>query len=211
MLGLSGTSSYAVFVYLCICIFVFVCSAHGDIIFDILEQSSFQKYTISWVFLALRHMLYLSICVFCICIFVFELLAHLNIIFVILEQSSFQKYTTCWVFLALRHMLFLCICETQPSSIQRLYLPLFVCPSVPHGNIFQKMYGLYGLKHHTSGDVTMWDSAFGCWKAEFCNFEQGFTNFDLQQHDFGLQFKIINHSDRTIRSDTLDITCSWLP
>ena len=41
MLGLSGTSSYAVFVYWCACIFVFVCSAHGDIIFYILDQSSF--------------------------------------------------------------------------------------------------------------------------------------------------------------------------
>ena len=61
MLGLSGTSSYAVFVYLCFCICVFVCSAHGNIIFDILEQSSFQKYTTCCVFLALRHMLYLCI------------------------------------------------------------------------------------------------------------------------------------------------------
>ena len=71
MLGLSGTSSYAVFVFLCICvfcIFVFARSAHGIIIFNILEQSSFQKYTTCWVFLALRHMLYL--CILCICIFV---------------------------------------------------------------------------------------------------------------------------------------------
>ena len=115
MLGLSGTLSYAVFVHLCICIFVFALLAHGNIIFDILEQSSFQKYTTCWVFLALCHMLYLCICVFlylyfCICIFVFALLTHGNIIFDILEQSSFQKYTTCWVFLALCHMLYLCIC-----------------------------------------------------------------------------------------------------
>ena len=48
--------------------FVFACLTHGNIIFDILEQSSFQKYTTCWVFLALRHMLYLRICVFCICI-----------------------------------------------------------------------------------------------------------------------------------------------
>ena len=40
-----------------------------SIIFDILEKSSFQKYTTCWVFLALRHMLYLCICVFCNCIF----------------------------------------------------------------------------------------------------------------------------------------------
>ena len=66
MLGLSGTSSYAVFVYLCvcvfcICIFIFVCSAPGNISFDILEQSSFQKYITCWVFLTLCHMLYLCI------------------------------------------------------------------------------------------------------------------------------------------------------
>ena len=64
MLCLSGTLAYAVFVYLCICIFVFVRLTHVNIIFDILEQSSFQRYTSSWVFLALCHMLYLCICVF---------------------------------------------------------------------------------------------------------------------------------------------------
>merc|ERR1719397_1147079 len=58
-----------VFVYLCICIFVFVRLSHGNIIFHILEQSSFQKYITSGVFLALCHMLYLCICVFCICMF----------------------------------------------------------------------------------------------------------------------------------------------
>ena len=46
-MGLSGTLSYAVFVYLCICIFVFVSLTHGNVIFDILEQSSFQKYTLA--------------------------------------------------------------------------------------------------------------------------------------------------------------------
>ena len=35
MLGLSGTSSCDVFVYLCICIFVFACLTHGNIIFDL--------------------------------------------------------------------------------------------------------------------------------------------------------------------------------
>ena len=34
-------------------------SARGNLIFDILEQSSFQKYATCWVFLALHHMLYL--------------------------------------------------------------------------------------------------------------------------------------------------------
>ena len=63
LLGLSGTLSYAVFVYLCICIYVFAHLTHGSIIFDTLEQSSFQKYTTCWVFLALCHMPYLCICV----------------------------------------------------------------------------------------------------------------------------------------------------
>ena len=50
------------------------CTLHGNIIFDILEQSSFQKYTTCWVFLAHCLMLYLCICVFlylyfCICAF----------------------------------------------------------------------------------------------------------------------------------------------
>ena len=54
--------------------------------FDILEQSSLQKYTTCWVFLVLYHIMY-----FCICIFVFVCLIHGNIIFDILEQSSFQK------------------------------------------------------------------------------------------------------------------------
>ena len=69
LFGLSGTSSYAVFVYFVFVFFVFARLTHGNIIFDMLEQSSFQKYTTCWVFLALRHMLYLCICVFCICIF----------------------------------------------------------------------------------------------------------------------------------------------
>ena len=60
--------------YLCICICVFARLTHRSIIFDTLEQSSFQKYTTYWVFLALPHMLYLCICVFvnlyfCICAF----------------------------------------------------------------------------------------------------------------------------------------------
>ena len=76
MLGLSGTLSYAVFVYLCICIFVFACLLHGNIIFDIFEQSSFQKYATCWVFLVLCHVLYLCICVF---VFVYLCMRHLVI------------------------------------------------------------------------------------------------------------------------------------
>ena len=70
MLGLFGTSLYAVFVYLCI-FFVFVRLTHLHIIFDTSEQSLFKKYTICGVYLALCHMLYL-----CICIFVFARWTH---------------------------------------------------------------------------------------------------------------------------------------
>merc|ERR1711954_36091 len=35
-----------------------------NIIFDISEQSSFQKYTTCWVFLSLCNMLYLCICIY---------------------------------------------------------------------------------------------------------------------------------------------------
>ena len=53
-----------VFLYFCICICLFARSTNRNIIFDTLEQSSFQKYTTCWVFLALCHMLYLCICVY---------------------------------------------------------------------------------------------------------------------------------------------------
>ena len=48
MLGLSGTSSYAVFVYLCICICVFVHETLGNISFDILGPRAFRKYMVLW-------------------------------------------------------------------------------------------------------------------------------------------------------------------
>ena len=125
MLGLSGTLPYAVFVYLCNWIFVFARLTRVNIIFDTSEQSSFQKYTTCWVYLALCHMLYLCICVFmylCICIFVFALLTHGNTTFDILAQSSFHKYISCWVFLALSHMLYLCMCV-----FVSLCICVFVC------------------------------------------------------------------------------------
>ena len=94
MLGLFGTSSYAVFVYLCICIFVFVHSAPGNIIFDILEKSSFQKYTTSWVFLALCHMLYLCICVF---VFVYLCMRHSVIsVLISLDQELSENIWFVW-------------------------------------------------------------------------------------------------------------------
>ena len=76
MLGLSGTLSYAVFVYFAFVFFVFARLTHGNIIFDTLEQSSFQKYAICWVFPALGNALYLCICVF---VFVYFCMRHLGI------------------------------------------------------------------------------------------------------------------------------------
>ena len=69
------------FIICCICVFVyfvfvFVRLTHGNIIFDTLEQSSFQKYAICWVFPALGNALYLCICVF---VFVYFCMRHLGI------------------------------------------------------------------------------------------------------------------------------------
>ena len=46
MLGLSGTLSYALFVYLCICICEFVYETLSNISFDILGPSAFRKYMV---------------------------------------------------------------------------------------------------------------------------------------------------------------------
>ena len=82
-----------VFLYFCICIFVFVRLAHMIMIFDILEQSSFQKYTTCWVFLALSHLLYLCICVF---VFVYLCMRHLEIsVLISLDQELSEN--TCFV------------------------------------------------------------------------------------------------------------------
>ena len=99
MLGLFSTSSNAVFVYLCIflfciCLFVIACLTPRNIIFDILEQSSFQKYTTCWVFLALRHMLYLCICVF---VFVYLCMRHFVIsVLISLDQELSENIRFVW-------------------------------------------------------------------------------------------------------------------
>merc|ERR1712198_223748 len=75
-------------------IFVFVRSARGNIIFDILEQSAFQKYTTCWVFLALRHMFYLCICVF---VFVYLCMRHLAIsVLISLDQELSENIWFAW-------------------------------------------------------------------------------------------------------------------
>ena len=99
---------------------VFVHLTHENIIFDTPEESSFQKYTTCWGFVALCQLLYLCICVFVYLYFVFVRLRHVNIIVGIPDQSSFQKYTICWVFLAHCLMLYLCNCVF-------LYLYFCIC------------------------------------------------------------------------------------
>ena len=91
MCGLSGTLSCAVFVYLCICVSVFAHLTHVNIIFDTSEQSSFQKYTTCWVFLALCHVLYLCICV---CVFVYETLGNISLIS--LDQELSENIWFLW-------------------------------------------------------------------------------------------------------------------
>ena len=106
-----------------------------SIIFDILEQSSFQKYTTCLVFLAL---LICRICVFCICIFCVCASDTWEYHFNILEQSSFQKFTTCWVFLLLRHMLYLRICV---FCICIFCICIFVFVSLTHRILSYNAYG----------------------------------------------------------------------
>ena len=125
-----------------------------------------------------------------ICICVFASQTPRNIVSEVLLPLPFQKYSTCHVYLHLWPMLYLCICVF-------VYLYLCICKSDtgehcfwgPCIITFQKMYGLYGLKHHTveiRGGVTRRDDErttnerqtmedratqpLGCWKAEFRNY-----------------------------------------
>ena len=50
-----GRAEHLCICVFCICIFVYARLTHGNITFDTILQSSFQKYTTCWVFLALRH------------------------------------------------------------------------------------------------------------------------------------------------------------
>ena len=81
------------------------CTLHGNIIFDILEQSSFQKYTTCWVFLALCHMLYLCICAF---VFLYLRFWHMGISFLIyLNNPLFKNILHVGSFW---HVVICCIC-----------------------------------------------------------------------------------------------------
>ena len=110
--------------WICVfCICVLYCLTQRNIIFDILEQSSFQKYGTCWVFLALRHMLYLCICVFVylwIWIFVFLYLHvwHMEMLFLISlnnpifknmpQVGRFWHLIICCIFVCV--YLYFCIC-----------------------------------------------------------------------------------------------------
>ena len=61
---------------------------YGNMIFDILEQFSFQKYTTCWVFLALRHMLYLCILYL---YFLYLRVWHMGILFLISLNNPLFK------------------------------------------------------------------------------------------------------------------------
>ena len=50
MLGLSGTLSCALFVYLCICVFVFVYETLGKVSFEILGPRAFRKCLVCMVY-----------------------------------------------------------------------------------------------------------------------------------------------------------------
>ena len=87
-----------------------------SIIFDILEQSSFQKYTTCSVFLALCHMLYLCILYLCICVFAYLRVWHMGISFFISLNNplfkniphvrSFWHFVICCICV----FVYLCIC-----------------------------------------------------------------------------------------------------
>ena len=146
MLGLSGTLSYML--YLCICVFVFfvffvfACLTHGNFIFDILEQSSFQKYTTCWVFLALCHKLY-----WCICIFLYLCFWHTGIsLFISLNDHLSKIYHmmglfgsspyAVFVFLCILYLcfLYLRVWQMGMSFLISLNNPLF--KNIPHVGSF---------------------------------------------------------------------------
>ena len=105
-----------VFVCLCICIFVFVCLIHGNIIFDILEHSSFQKYTTRWGFLVLCHMLYLCILYLCVWLMEISFLISLNkpLFKTIQHVGSFWYFVICCICV---FVYFVFACLTRGNTI----------------------------------------------------------------------------------------------
>ena len=90
-------------------------------------ESSFQKYTTCWVFLALRHMLYLCICVF---VFLYLCVRHMGISFLISLNNplfknmpyvgSFWHFIICcicvFVYLCICVFVNLCICDFDDAD-----------------------------------------------------------------------------------------------
>ena len=114
-----------VYLYLWICICVFARLTHGSIIFDSLEQSSFQKYTTYWVFLVLHHMLYL--CILCM-YFLYLRILHIEISFLIsLNNPLFTNIPHVGSFW---HFIICCICVFMYLCI---CISIFAC--LTHGNI----------------------------------------------------------------------------
>ena len=162
MLGLFGTSSYAVFVYFIFVFFVFVflylCFRHVGISFLIsLNNPLFKNIPHVGSF---WHFVICCICVFvhlylCISICVFARLTHESIIFDTLEQSSFQKYTTYWVYLELFHMLYLCTCVFVFVHLCMRHLVISVLISFDQK--FSENVWFVWSKTSYSEDVTMRD------------------------------------------------------
>ena len=125
----------------CICVFVFVYLQVRH------PGTLFMRPSYHYIFKNIAHVM--SICKFdqcCICIFVYFCLCICKsdtqkFIFEVLLQLPFQKYSTCHVCLQLWPM---------------LYLHHFWGPCII---TFQKIYGLYGLKHRVEirGGVTRRD------------------------------------------------------
>ena len=139
---LSATLTNAVFVYLCFCICVFASQTPKNIVFNVLLPWPFQKYSTCHVCLQLWPMQYLRICVF-----VYLQVRHPGTLFLrscyhylfkniahVMSVYNFDQFCIC-VFV----YLYLCICKSDTWE------PCFWGPCII---TFQKIYGLYGLKHH---------------------------------------------------------------
>ena len=97
MLGLSGASSYAVFVYLCVCVLVFVylCMRHlGISVLISLNNPLFKNMPHDG---SLQHCYYAEFVYLCICICVFVYEALGNISLDILRPRAFRRCIVCMV------------------------------------------------------------------------------------------------------------------
>ena len=124
-------------------------------IFVILEQSSLQKYTTCWVFLALRHMLYLCVCVFlylyfCICMFDTREY-HFWYPWTIL----FSKICHMMGLYGTVNMLYLCICVFVFVYLCMRHLVISVLISLDQ-ELSENVWFVWS-KTSYSGDVTMRD------------------------------------------------------